>query len=161
VRLANFNAPGQIVISGDAAAVARAGELAREAGAKKVVALNVSGAWHSALMEPARDRFAAFVERAPIGMPRFPVISNVDAQPYRDVATIRTNLVSSVSSEVLWHAAAERLVAEGLDAVVEFGGSPVLASLLKRVAGAPAASYVGDERGLEALASTLASAAQA
>jgi [acyl-carrier-protein] S-malonyltransferase len=161
VRLANFNSPGQIVISGDAPAVARAGELAREAGAKKVVALNVSGAWHSALMEPARERFAPFVERARIGMPRFPIICNVDAQPYRDVATIRANLVRSVSEEVLWHAAAERLVAEGLDAIVEFGGSPVLAPLLKRVAGAPAASHVGDDRGLETLALTLASVARA
>ncbi len=159
VRLANFNAPGQIVISGDAAAVARAGELALEAGAKRVVPLNVSGAWHSELMEPAALAFAPFVERADIAPPRFTVISNVDAEPYRDVAGIRKNLIRSVDSEVLWHATAERLVAEGLDAIVEFGGSAVLAPLLKRVAGAPATIHVGDERGLDKLAATLGAGA--
>jgi [acyl-carrier-protein] S-malonyltransferase len=156
---ANFNAPGQIVISGDAAAVARAGELALAAGAKRVVPLNVSGAWHSELMASARARFAPFVERAAIALPRFAVISNVDAQPYRDVATIRANLVRSVCESVLWHATSERLVAEGLDAIVEFGGSPVLAPMLKRVSGAPRALHVGDERGLEPLAAALAAPA--
>jgi [acyl-carrier-protein] S-malonyltransferase len=156
VRLANFNAPGQIVVSGDAAAVARCGELALAAGAKRVVPLNVSGAWHSELMEPARARFAPFVERAAIEMPRFTVISNVNAEPYRDVEEIRANLIRSVDSEVLWHATSERLIAEGLDAIVEFGGSAVLAPLLKRVPGAPPAIVVGDERGLAKLAETLA-----
>jgi len=155
VRLANFNAPEQIVISGDAAAVARAGELALEAGAKRVVPLNVSGAWHSALMESARTRFAPFVERVPIEPPRFPVISNVDAEPYGDIASIRTDLVRSVSDEVLWHDTSLRLVAEGLDGIVEFGGSAVLAPMFKRVEGAPKATHVGDERGLEKLAATL------
>jgi [acyl-carrier-protein] S-malonyltransferase len=161
VCLANFNAPGQIVISGDAAAVARAGELALAAGAKRVVPLNVSGAWHSELMAPARARFAPFVERAPIALPRFAVISNVDAEPYRDVATIRANLIRSVCEEVLWHATSERLVAEGLDAVVEFGGAAVLAPMLKRVPAAPRALHVGDERGLENLGATLAASAPA
>jgi len=161
VRLANFNAPAQIVISGDAAAVERAGELAREAGAKRVVPLNVSGAWHSELMEPARTLFAPLVERAAIAMPRFTVISNVDAQPYRDVAAIRANLIRSVTDEVQWHATAERLVHEGLDAIVEFGGSPVLAPLFKRVPGAPPTTHVGDERGLEAFAATAHSSVSA
>jgi [acyl-carrier-protein] S-malonyltransferase len=151
VQLANFNAPGQIVISGDRDAVICAGELAMAAGAKRVVMLNVSGAWHSELMIPARERFAPFVEKANLRLPLFPVISNVDAQPYRDVATIRTNLVRSVTDEVLWHAAAERLVAEGLDRIVEFGGSAVLAPLMKRVAGAPPAVHVGDDAALNDL----------
>jgi len=155
VRLANFNAPGQIVVSGDRDAVARAGELALAAGAKRVVPLNVSGAWHSELMAPARERFAPFVAAARIELPRFTVISNVDAQPYRDVATIRENLVRSVTDEVLWHDAAERLIAEGLERIVEFGGSAVLTPLLKRLPGAPPAVHVGDERGLESLAATL------
>jgi len=155
VRLANFNAPGQIVISGSAPAVVRAGELALEAGAKRVVPLNVSGAWHSALMEPARVRFAPFVERTRVAPPKFAVISNVDARPYRDVAAVRASLIRSVSDEVLWHATSERLIAEGLDAIVEFGGSAVLAPLLRRVPNAPPATHVGDERGLEKLAATL------
>ncbi len=156
VALANFNAPGQIVISGDCEAVARAGEAAVARGAKRVVPLNVSGAWHSELMLPARERFAPFVEAATIARPIFTVVSNVDAQPYADVTTIRTNLVRSVTDEVQWHATAERLVAEHLDLIVEFGGSAVLAPLFRRLDGAPKAIHVGDERGLEKLVATLA-----
>ncbi len=156
VQLANFNAPAQIVISGDRDAVARASELALAAGAKRAVPLNVSGAWHSELMLPARERFAPFVERAPIELPRFTVVSNVDAKPYADIATIKANLIRSVTDEVLWHAAAERLVEEGLDYVVEFGGTAVLAPMFKRLPGAPPAVHAGDERGLEKLAGTLA-----
>lgn len=160
VRPANFNAPGQIVISGDDDAVARAGELALAAGAKRVVALNVSGAWHSELMAPAQARFAPFVERAHFELPRFPVISNVDAQPYRDVAVIKRNLIRSVTEEVLWHATAERLLHEVKpELLVEFGGSAVLAPLFKRVADAPPALHVGDERGLERLSERLQTAA--
>ncbi len=151
VALANFNAPGQIVISGDRDAVAVAGDYALELGAKRVVPLNVSGAWHSDLMFPARERFAPIVAAATVALPSFPVISNVDARPYADVATIRTNLVRSITDEVLWHATAERLVAERLDLIVEFGGSAVLAPLFKRLDGAPKAMHVGDERGVEKL----------
>lgn len=161
VQLANFNAPGQIVISGDRAAVARAGELASALGAKRVVPLNVSGAWHSELMIPARERFAPLVEAAQIRLPRFTVISNVDAEPYRDVATIKRNLIRSVTDEVLWHAAAERLVAEKLDRIVEFGGSPVLVPLMRRVANSPPAVHVGDAAGVEKLRTELHAAAGA
>ncbi len=161
VQLANLNAPGQIVISGEREAVAIAGDLASAAGAKRVVALNVSGAWHSELMAPARDRYAPFVERAKIVLPRFDVISNVDAKPYRDIATIRRNLVRSLTDEVLWHATAERLIAEKLDRIVEFGGAAVLAPLFKRLGGAPPALHVGDEKGLEKLGLVLASTAPA
>jgi [acyl-carrier-protein] S-malonyltransferase len=161
VRLANFNAPGQIVISGESEAIVRAGELALAAGAKRIVPLNVSGAWHSELMEPARERFAPYVARADIQLPRFTVISNVDAQPYRDVAGIRENLVRSVTDEVLWHATAEALVAQGLDLIVEFGGSAVLTPLIKRLNGVPRAIHAGDEKGLHNLASALAVTASA
>ena len=159
VQLANFNAPGQIVISGDRAAVRRAGELALEAGAKRVVALNVSGAWHSELMLPARERFAPYVEAAQIAPPKLAVISNVDARPYPDVATIRRNLVRSVTDEVLWHDSAVRLLAEGLDLIVEFGGSPVLWPMIRRLPGAPEGLHVGDPAGVERLARKLAAKA--
>ena len=158
VQLANFNGPGQIVISGDRAAVARAGELASAAGAKRVVPLNVSGAWHSELMLPARERFAPFVERAEIRVPRFPVISNVDAEPYRDVATIKKNLIRSVTDEVLWHDVAVAMVGMQLDLIVEFGGSAVLAPMFKRISGAPKAIAVTDAAGVEKLRSLLAPA---
>ena len=161
VALANYNSPAQIVISGDRAAVALASEFATAAGAKRVVALNVSGAWHSELMSPARERFAPFVERTALQMPAFPVISNVDAQPYRDVATIRTNLVRSVTEEVRWHATSERLVAEGLDLIVEFGGSTVLVPLLKRLENAPRAVFVGNEKTLDTLRADTATRAPA
>jgi [acyl-carrier-protein] S-malonyltransferase len=156
VALANFNAPGQIVISGDRDAVVRAGELALEAGAKRVVPLNVSGAWHSELMQPARERFAPFVAAAPIELPRFPVISNVDAEPYESVAHIRENLGRSVTDEVLWHAASERLVGYGLDLVVEFGGSAVLAPMLRRLPDAPKSLHAGDDRGIDKVLAALA-----
>jgi [acyl-carrier-protein] S-malonyltransferase len=151
VQLANFNAPGQIVVSGDLEAVRRAGELALEAGAKRVVPLNVSGAWHSELMESARVAFAPFVQRATIGVPRFTVISNVDAKAYADIATIREHLIASVTAEVLWHETAERLVACELDAIVEFGASAVLAPLLRRVPGVPKVEHGGSSATLAKL----------
>jgi len=156
VQLANFNQPGQIVISGDEAAVKLAGDLAMAAGAKRVVPLNVSGAWHSELMAPARDEFAPYVERAAIALPAFPVISNVDAQPYTDVAQIKRNLVRSVTDEVRWHETALQIVAAGVDLIVEFGASPVLAPMMKRVPGAPKAQHVGDAAGVERLRAMLA-----
>ncbi|MBV9646042.1 MAG: ACP S-malonyltransferase [Candidatus Eremiobacteraeota bacterium] len=151
VQLANFNAPGQIVVSGDAAAVQRAGDLAMEAGAKRVVPLNVSGAWHSVLMESARVRFAPFVESATIRPPVFSVISNVDARRYESVAAVRHNLIASLTTEVLWHETAERLIQEGPELVVEFGASPVLAPLFRRMPGAPKVFHAGDAASLTKL----------
>lgn len=159
VQLANFNAPGQIVISGDAGAVRAAGELAMEAGAKRVVPLNVSGAWHSALMDPARAEFAPHVASATVMPPHFTVVSNVDAQPYGDdVERIKTNLVRSITDEVLWHDTALALVAMNLDLIVEFGAAPVLAPMFKRVPGAPKAITVSDAAGVEKLRAQLAPA---
>ncbi|HEY5349385.1 MAG TPA: ACP S-malonyltransferase [Candidatus Lustribacter sp.] len=158
VQLANFNQPGQVVISGDETAVRVAGELALEAGAKRVIRLNVSGAWHSALMEPAREEFAKHIADAPIIMPRFTVVSNVDAQPYTSVEQIKTNLIRSVTDEVRWHEAAIAMIAAGIELIVEFGASPVLAPMMKRVAGAPKAMHVGDAAGVEKLRALLAPA---
>ncbi|HTV72586.1 MAG TPA: ACP S-malonyltransferase [Candidatus Acidoferrales bacterium] len=155
VQLANFNAPGQIVVSGDADAVRRAGELAMAAGAKRVVALNVSGAWHSELMEPALQTFAPVVAAATIALPKFTVVSNVDGQPYRDVATIRANLVRSVTGEVLWHQAMLRLLGERPELIVEFGAQAVVAPLAKRLPGAPPVMHVGDSAGAAKLLSAL------
>lgn len=155
VQLANFNAPGQIVISGDAEAVRLAGDAALEAGAKRVIPLNVAGAWHSALMEPARAEFQRFVRNAAMVQPRFPVISNVDAQPYTDVAMIRDHLVRSITDEVRWHDTAVAMAAMGLDLIVEFGASPVLAPMMKRIDGAPRALSVSDPAGVRKLQARL------
>ncbi|MDQ2873037.1 MAG: ACP S-malonyltransferase [Candidatus Eremiobacteraeota bacterium] len=150
-QLANFNSPTQIVISGDIAAVQAAGEALLEAGAKRVVPLNVSGAWHSRLMDPAVSRFSKAVDAADFALPRFDVVSNVDAQPYRDVETIRTNLVRSISDEVRWHETARTLLGYGLDLVVEFGASPVLGPLMKRLPEAPSVINVADFAGVQKL----------
>ncbi|HEV3153284.1 MAG TPA: ACP S-malonyltransferase [Candidatus Baltobacteraceae bacterium] len=151
VQLANFNSPTQIVISGDLAAVQAAGDALLEAGAKRVVPLNVSGAWHSELMQPAVERFAAAVEAGHFAVPQFDVVSNVDAKPYRDVATIKRNLVLSITQEVRWHETAQALVAYQPDLVVEFGASPVLGPLMKRLNGAPQVLNVSDYSGIEKL----------
>ncbi|HXP94332.1 MAG TPA: ACP S-malonyltransferase [Candidatus Binatia bacterium] len=156
VALANFNAPGQIVISGDAAAVREVGERAIDVGAKRVIPLNVSGAWHSELMDAARTEFEPHVRNAHFRLPAFTVISNVDAQPYRDVATIVDHVIRSVTDEVLWHETAMRLLEEQLDLLVEFGAAAVLTPLVKRLPGAPRTLHVGDGGGAERLLVTLA-----
>jgi len=155
VQLANFNSPAQIVISGDLRAVQAAGDALLAAGAKRVVPLNVSGAWHSALMEPAVEHFTHVVDAAPFALPRFDVISNVDAQPYRDVETIKKNLVLSVTNEVRWHETALQVVSYGLDLVIECGASPVLGPLIKRLPGAPEVVVVSDYAGAQKLRSTV------
>lgn len=156
VQLANFNAPGQIVISGDLEAVRAAGDRAIDAGAKRVIPLNVSGAWHSELMDPAREAFAPHVRAAKFRLPKFAVISNVDAQPYRDAETIVDHVIRSVTDEVRWHETAVRLLEERLDLVVEFGASAVLTPLVKRLPGAPRTMHVGDSTGVQRLLATLA-----
>jgi [acyl-carrier-protein] S-malonyltransferase len=151
VQLANLNSPSQIVISGDRAAVQAAANAMVDRGAKRVVPLNVSGAWHSRLMEPAVELFAPAVERAHFEMPGFDVVSNVDAQPYRDVQAIRRNLIRSITEEVRWHETAEKLLTYDLDLVVEFGATPVLGPLMKRLPNAPEVLNVTDFAGVEKL----------
>jgi [acyl-carrier-protein] S-malonyltransferase len=155
VQLANFNSPAQIVISGDLAAVQAAGEALLEAGAKRVVPLNVSGAWHSELMDPAVPRFEAAVAASTFGMPAFDVVSNVDAKPYRDPEQIKSNLVSSITHEVRWHDCALQLLSYNLDLVVEFGATPVLAPMFRRLPDAPQVLNVTDFAGVEKLRALL------
>jgi [acyl-carrier-protein] S-malonyltransferase len=144
VATANLNSPTQIVISGDLEAVRAATEPMLAAGAKRVVPLNVSGAWHSVLMEPAVERLASAVEKSHFGLPRFDVISNVDGKPYRDIATIKANLVRSIVEEVRWHDTALRLLTYRLERVVEFGASNVLGALMRRMPGAVTVNVVSD-----------------
>jgi [acyl-carrier-protein] S-malonyltransferase len=151
VGLANFNSPTQIVISGELEAVVRAGQAMLDAGAKRVVPLNVSGAWHSELMEPAVERLKRAVDASRFAIPAFDVISNVDGRPYRDIATIKENLIRSVVDEVRWHDAAQRLLTYEPQMVVEFGASGVLSALMKRTPGAPPSTVVSDMAGIESL----------
>jgi [acyl-carrier-protein] S-malonyltransferase len=156
VQLANFNSPAQIVISGDLAAVQAAGDALLEAGAKRVVPLNVSGAWHSELMQPAVSRFAAAVNAGDFRLPEFDVVSNVDAQTYRDVDRIKGSLVRSITDEVRWHDCALQLLTYDLELVVEFGASPVLAPMFKRLPDAPkSVMNVTDYSGIEKLRTVL------
>lgn len=157
VKLANFNSPAQIVISGDLSAVQAAGEALLEAGAKRVVPLNVSGAWHSELMAPAVPRFEAAVRGGDFHVPKFDVVSNVDAQVYRDADQIKRNLVNSITDEVRWHDCAMHLLDSDyyLDLVVEFGASPVLSPMFKRLPGAPSVMNVTDSGGVEKLRNIL------
>jgi malonyl CoA-acyl carrier protein transacylase len=106
-------------------------------------------------MAPARAAFSRYVRDAAIVLPAFPVISNVDAQPYTDVMAIRDHLERSVTDEVRWHETALAMVALGLDLIVEFGASAVLAPMMKRIAGAPRAITVKDAEGVEKLRSML------
>ncbi|MFY9738219.1 MAG: ACP S-malonyltransferase [Candidatus Cybelea sp.] len=149
VSMANFNSPTQIVISGDLEAVQAATQPMLAAGAKRVVPLNVSGAWHSVLMEPAVERLAAVVERSHFAMPQFDVISNLDGRPYRDVPAIKANLIRSVVEEVRWHDTAQRLLSYALDRVVEFGAGAVLGPLMKRMPVAPPVTVVSDFAGVQ------------
>lgn len=151
LQLANFNSPAQIVISGDSEAVRMAGDAMLEAGAKRVVPLNVSGAWHSALMQPAIERFALAVNSAAFSVPQITVISNVDARPYSSVEQIKHNLIRSITEEVRWHETAIRLLEEKLDLVAEFGANPVLGPLIRRLPDAPDVVNVSDAAGVEKL----------
>jgi len=161
VSLANFNSPTQIVISGRLEQLQTAVAAMLAAGAKRVVPLNVSGAWHSPLMEPALKRVAAAVEAGDFAMPVFDVISNVDGRPYRDVETIKANLIRSVVDEVRWHDTAECLLSYRLDMVIEFGASGVLSALMRRMEGSPPAAVVSDFAGIERLRSAIAGPASA
>ena len=161
LQLANFNSPAQIVISGDEEAVSRASDALMGAGAKRVVPLNVSGAWHSALMEPAVEDFAEAIAATKFEKPQIVVISNVDAQPYESVEQIKRNLVRSIVEEVRWHDAAVRLLDVGCDLVVEFGANPVLGPLMRRLPSAPPVMNVTDAASVDKLRAKIGEPASA
>ncbi len=157
VDIGNLNTLTQIVVSGDVAGVEAACELAKDAGAKRVRVLNVSGAWHSSLMAPALPRFERAVASATLHMPEFSVISNVIARPYGSVAEIRSSLLASLCARVRWHEAATALAAVAPDFIVECGASEVLAPMMKRLPniGSIRVAHVADTPGLEDVASAL------
>jgi [acyl-carrier-protein] S-malonyltransferase len=133
VSPANLNAPGQVVIAGHADAVARAGELVRAAGAKRVVSLAVSAPFHCALMKPAETRLAPVLLALPTSEPRVPVVANVDAEPKRTAADSIDALIRQVSCPVRWQDVVTRLIAEGVRTFVELGPGTVLAGLIKKI----------------------------
>ena len=133
VRPVNFNAPGQVVLAGHAAAVTRAIGLAREAGARRAVLLPLSVPVHSPLMVPAAERFRARLEETGFAPPRVPVIANVGVEPHGDAASIRDRLVRQLFSPVPWAATVRALAARGIGTVVEPGPGRVLAGLNRRI----------------------------
>jgi [acyl-carrier-protein] S-malonyltransferase len=130
---ANYNSPGQTVISGDAAAVERAMAKAKEAGARRVVLLNVSGAFHSPLMQVAEAGLAERLSALDFAAPRFPVVSNVTAAPVTDVIEAKALLRRQLTSPVRWSESMRTMAASGIRQFLEMGPGSVLAGLLKRI----------------------------
>jgi [acyl-carrier-protein] S-malonyltransferase len=133
VVIANYNSPGQLVISGATAAVERACMLAKERGTKRALPLKVSAAFHSPLMRAAATSLAAAVADTPIADARVPVLSNVSAEPLSEAAAIRHELVAQVTSAVRWIASVRRMADAGVDTFVEIGPGAVLTGLIKRI----------------------------
>jgi len=133
VQIANDNCPGQIVISGDEDALARAMTLAQAAGARKVVKLPISIAAHSPLMASAAAEFARAVDDTPIQPPQMPVIGNVSARPLTTSEAIRAELKAQLTSPVAWTDSINYLLAQGVDTFVEVGAGNVLLGLVKRI----------------------------
>ncbi|HEY8187731.1 MAG TPA: ACP S-malonyltransferase [Pyrinomonadaceae bacterium] len=130
---ANINSPNQVVIAGNAEAVDRAGELLRSGGAKRVLKLNVSAPFHSALMMPAQDRLAVDLERIEFADLRVPLVTNVDAALIHEGAEARESLVRQVSLPVRWLESIELLIKYGVDTFVEVGPGKVLTGLLRQI----------------------------
>jgi [acyl-carrier-protein] S-malonyltransferase len=130
---ANYNSPGQLVISGSNEAIDAACAALLEAGAKRALKLNVGGAFHSPLMEPARAELAEAIEAAPVHAPVCPVYQNVDAKPYTDPARIKQNLVAQLVAPVRWTQIVENMIADGATEFVELGPGNVLQGLVKKV----------------------------
>jgi [acyl-carrier-protein] S-malonyltransferase len=133
VSPANLNGPGQVSIAGSKVAVARAGERAKAAGAKRIVPLQVSAPFHCALMKPAEERLAPELRALPVQDPRIPVVANVDAQPKRAGRDAIEALIAQVSAPVRWEAVVRRLASEGVTTYVEVGPGTVLSGLVRKI----------------------------
>jgi [acyl-carrier-protein] S-malonyltransferase len=148
VSAANLNSPEQVVISGSAAGVARASEMAKEAGAKKVVALQVSAPFHCALMQPAQDRLAEVLKAIAFEEAAFPLACNVDAVLVTDGATERDALVRQVTASVRWVESMQLLIAEGVTRFLEVGPGKVLTGLLRQIDRSQKCSNIEDSASL-------------
>lgn len=133
VVAANYNCPGQLVISGSIEGVDKACALLTEAGAKRALKLNVGGAFHSPLMEPAKVELQAAIEGTEIKVPVCPIYQNVDAKPYTDPAQIKANLIAQLTGAVRWTQTVQHMLADGAEAFVEVGPGNVLQGLVKKV----------------------------
>lgn len=134
VVAANFNCPGQLVISGSVPGVEKACELLKAAGAKRALPLKVGGAFHSPLMEPAREELAKAIEETPFATPRCPIYQNVTASAITDPEAIKRNLIAQLTAPVRWTECVQAMVADGADTFTELGPGNVLQGLVKKIA---------------------------
>jgi [acyl-carrier-protein] S-malonyltransferase len=134
VIVANYNAPGQIVISGEQNALDLACNLARERGAKRVIPLAVSGAFHSPVMQPAADVLAQTLQTLPLRDAAIPVVSNITALPLALASDFRTELAQQVASSVQWISSIEEMVNQGVEVFIEIGPGQALTGMIKRIA---------------------------
>ena len=130
---ANYNCPGQLVISGSMEAIDAACEKLKEAGAKRALKLSVGGAFHSPLMQPAQEELAAAIEQAQFMTPICPVYQNVSTQGETDPAVIKANLVKQLTSPVKWTQSVQNMIADGVEQFVEVGPGSVLQGLVKKI----------------------------
>jgi [acyl-carrier-protein] S-malonyltransferase len=130
---ANYNCPGQLVISGSIEGIDKACELLMEAGAKRALKLNVGGAFHSPLMELARVELQSAIENTEINEPVCPIYQNIDAKPYTDVANIKHNLISQLTGAVRWTQTIEKMLQDGATSFTEVGPGSVLQGLVRKV----------------------------
>ena len=130
---ANFNCPGQVVISGSKEGISKACELMKAAGAKRALPLNVGGAFHSPLMNPAKVELEAAIQTTEFHTPKCPIYQNVDAKPHTDPAEIKTNLVAQLTASVRWTQTVQNMIADGASEFTECGPGAVLQGLIKKI----------------------------
>ena len=133
VVAANYNCPGQLVISGNVNAVNAACEKLKEAGAKRALPLKVSGAFHSPLMQPAKDELQAAIEKTTFKTPKCPIYQNVDAKPHTDAEEIKLNLIAQLTSPVRWTASVQTMIHDGADDFTECGPGKALQGMIGRI----------------------------
>jgi [acyl-carrier-protein] S-malonyltransferase len=132
-EVANFNAPDQIVITGEAAKVEEASRLMTEGGAKRVIALDVSGAFHSSLMKPGADKFTQELSKFHFKDAQFPVVSNVDGKPATGASHISSNLSNQITSSVQWVDSVNYIASQGVTTFIEIGPGNVLKGLIRKI----------------------------
>lgn len=133
VVAANYNCPGQLVISGSIEGINQACEKLKAAGAKRALPLKVGGAFHSPLMQPAKDELQAAIEKTAFAAPKCPVYQNVDGKPHTDPAEIKTNLIAQLTSSVRWTSSVQAMIADGADDFTECGPGKALQGMIGRI----------------------------
>ena len=133
VVAANYNCPGQLVISGNIEAINEACEQLKAAGAKRALPLKVGGAFHSPLMQPAKDELQAAIEATSFSAPKCPVYQNVDGKPYTDPEAIKVNLIAQLTSGVRWTSCVQNMIADGADDFTECGPGKALQGMIGRI----------------------------